>query len=122
VNGEADPVVDLGGCGGCGIACAVACSNEPEAAGQVRRTLLATGAAIAALALVPVAVGGTWLTAVGLVLVVLGATVSVLAGVALRAGPATGQAAVQGAYRLLPLALGGLLASWVAVAVGAVLG
>lgn len=120
MSAEADRVVDLGGCGGC--ACAVACgSNGSAVASQLRRSLVATGAAIAALALVPVAVGGAWLAAAGLALAVLGAAVSALAGLALRAGPGVGEAAVRVAFRCLPLALGGLLASWVGVAVGAIL-
>lgn len=118
MNPDASPAVDLGGCDGCSAGCAVACaSSNPGATADALRLLIATGAAVALLALVPTVAGGAWLAVAALALGGLGAAISVLAVLALRASPGRGEALARAAYRLLPLAVGGLLFSWAVVAV-----
>jgi hypothetical protein len=108
-----DATVDLGGCGGCGIGCAVACDRDAGNAGEeARRVLAATGVGILLLATVPgVVVGGLGLAAAGAVAGV-GALVALLAVLALRRGRPAGDGAARLAFRLVPAGMALLLALW----------
>jgi hypothetical protein len=123
VRHDTGPVVDLGACEGCGLGCAVACAaTRPGVAAEARRLLIATGAALVVLALVPASAGRVWLTAAALFLAGLGAAVSVLAWLARRVAPGAGDRLARAAYRLLPVAVGGLLLAWIAMGATLVMG
>jgi hypothetical protein len=115
-------VVDLGGCEGCGLGCAIACaSGQRDTARHARQVLAATGVALAVLAGVPAVVTAhAWITVLGTVAALAGAVTTVLAVAALRAGRPGGDAAARLAYRVMPLGVAGMAATWLAVAVGLV--
>ncbi len=117
MSAEGGPVVDLGGCEGCGLGCAVACADGSAEPGiEARRLLIATGLGLTLLAAVVVVGTGGWLVAVGLALAALGLAVSLLAGLALRAGRPGGDRPARVAYRLVPVGVAGVLAAWIAMA------
>ncbi len=114
--------IDLGGCEGCSLSCGVTCAAGPsrgaEHADQARQVLLAAGVAVALLALGPALVGGAALApATGAAAVGCAATVAVLAQISRRRGRPGGDVPARAAYRLLPLAVALMLATWVAAIV-----
>jgi hypothetical protein len=114
-SGEA--TIDLGGCEGCGLGCAVACASDDGRPGrEARRVLCATGLGIVLLALVPALLLDGWARAAGAVGGGLGACITVLAALALRRGRPGGDGAARLAFRMVPVAMALLLALWVLVA------
>jgi hypothetical protein len=120
VGGEA---TDLGGCEGCALSCAVACtSGEGDRTREARQVLIGSGAAIVLLSVGPALVARQPLVGtLGLLAATLGAVVAVLAGVAVRAGRPRGDGVARFAFRLLPVGLAGLLSTWVGTVVARVL-
>jgi hypothetical protein len=107
-------VVDLGGCDGCGLGCAVACATGGvDTAREARRVLVATGLALAVLAGAPALVtGAAWVLAAGLATLLAGLVTAGLGLVALGRGRPAGDGAARLAYRLVPLGVAGLLVTW----------
>jgi hypothetical protein len=117
-----EATIDLGGCEGCGIGCAVACASDVDNAGQdARRVLSATGLGIVLLALVPVLLLDGWARALAAAGAALGTWIAVLAVLALRRGRPGGDGAARLAFRLVPLGMAALLVLWVLVAARALL-
>jgi hypothetical protein len=111
-----DATIDLGGCGGCGIGCAVACESDADNGGEdARRVLAATGVGILLLALLPGVVLGGWGRAAAAAVGALGALVALLAVLALRRGRPAGDGPARLAFRLVPAGMALLLASWALV-------
>jgi hypothetical protein len=112
-------VVDLGGCDGCSLGCAVACADgSRDAAAEARRVLAATGIALlllAGVAAVITTVG--WVATLGAAVAALGGGVAALAGVALRAGRPAGDGPARMAFRAVPIGVAGLVAVWCATLV-----
>jgi hypothetical protein len=106
-------VVDLGGCDGCALGCAVTCaSGRPDRPRSARRVLVSSGLAAAVLALGPglVARHPVWSTT-GVATALVGLLVAALAAVALRRGRPAGDGPARAAYRLLGLAVVGVVAT-----------
>lgn len=114
---ESPDVVDLGGCDGCGLGCAVACaSGQRDTARQARQVLVGTGVALLVLCGVPALIAPVgWLTALGALAAGLGLTVAGLAAVALASGRPDGDRWATTAYRLVPAGVGGMVVVWVAL-------
>jgi len=111
--------VDLGGCSGCSLGCAVACSDGREdRATEARQTLVASGLAVVFLAIVP---GLVSRSAVVQVVAAVGAfcgTVTLVAAAyAVRRGRPAGDAAARLGYRVLPAGVAAMAATWVAALV-----
>jgi hypothetical protein len=118
-DAEATGVVELGGCGGCAFGCAVACADgRDDRASEARRVMIGSGVAVVILSVGP---GLVARHAVVLVLAlssaVLGFAAALVSGLALRAGRPGGDRYARIAFRLLPLAVAGM----VLTGVGAVL-
>jgi hypothetical protein len=124
---SADPVgdaaVDLGGCDGCALACAVTCATgDEDRTREARQVLIGSGVAIVLLSVGPALVAGQPVVgALGLLTATLAAVAAVLAGVALRVGRPRDDGAARLAFRLLPVGLVGMLSTWVGVALARVL-
>jgi hypothetical protein len=124
---SADPVgdaaVDLGGCDGCALTCAVTCATgDEDRSREARQVLIGSGVAIVLLSVGPALVARQPVVgALGLLTATLAAVAAVLAGVALRVGRPRGDGAARLAFRLLPVGLVGMLSTWVGVALARVL-
>jgi hypothetical protein len=126
VTGRAEPpgadtpgTVDLGGCGGCALGCAVTCADGGEdEAREARQVLVGSGVAILLLGLGPgLTARHPGVLALGALTAILGGAVAVLATVAVRAGRPAGDRPARLGFRLLPVGVAGMLFT----AVGAVL-
>jgi hypothetical protein len=121
MSGEAGTpgTVDLGGCAGCSLGCAVACADGgDDRALEARQVLIGSGLAILVLGVGPGLVARhAFVLGVGILTALLGAFVAVLAVVAVRAGRPAGDRPARLAFRLLPLGVAGMLLT----GVGAVL-
>jgi hypothetical protein len=125
VTGRADTpgpdtpgTVDLGGCGGCALGCAVTCAEgrEDEAL-EARQVLIGSGVAVLLLGLGPgLTARHPWVLALGVLTAILGSAVAGLAAVAVRAGRPAGDRPARLGFRLLPAGVAGMLLT----AVGAV--
>jgi hypothetical protein len=124
---SADPVgdaaLDLGGCEGCALSCAVTCSTgDDDRVREARRVLIGSGVALLLLSVGPALVARQPLVAaLGLLTAALGAVVAALAGVAVRAGRPRGDRVARLAFRLLPVGLVGMCSTWVGTALARVL-
>jgi hypothetical protein len=117
-----EATIDLGGCEGCGIGCAVACASDGDNPGRdARRVLSATGVGIVVLALVPVLLLDGWARGVAVAGAGLGVWITVLAVVALRQGRPGGDGPARLAFRSVPAGMALLLGLWGLVAVRALL-
>lgn len=115
--------VDLGGCDGCGLGCALTCASQ--SAGRVRRargTLTATGLALLLLGSVPGVVVGSWARVPAAVAALLGVAVALLGAGSRRAHGARGDLAARWAYRLVPAGTAALLVTWLAAVAIALVG
>lgn len=110
-----DEVVDLGGCEGCALGCAVACEGgRQERALEARRVLIGSGIALGILGVGPVlATRQAIVLSLGTVTVVLGLLVALLAGLAVRAGRPRGDRPARWAFRLLPAGVVTMVLAWV---------
>jgi hypothetical protein len=104
-------LLDLGSCGGCALGCAVACeTGDDERALSARQLLVVSGLGAAVLGLGPGLVARhPVVTAIGVATALLGLTVAVLAGVSVRQGRPSGDVPARLAYRVLGLAVAGVL-------------
>jgi hypothetical protein len=124
---NADPVggatVDLGGCEGCALSCAVTCATgDEDRSREARLVLIGSGVALVLLSVGPALVARQPLVgAVGLLTATLGAVAAVLAGVAVRLGRPRGDVVARSAFRILPTALVGMLSTWVGAVLARVL-
>jgi hypothetical protein len=118
-DAEAAEVVDLGGCDGCALGCAVSCAGgRDDRTNGSRQVLVGSGVAVVILSLGPGLVARQAVVLVlGLASAVLGLTVALLSVLALRAGGPGGDRYARTAFRLLPFAVAGM----VSTGVGAVL-
>jgi hypothetical protein len=103
--------LDLGGCEGCALGCAVACADGREdRATAARRVLVGSGVGVLLLSLGPGLVARhAVVLVVGVVGTVLGALVALLAAIALVAGRPAGDRYARLAFRLLPPGIAGML-------------
>ena len=110
--------VDLGGCGGCSLGCAVSCADGREdRATEARQTLVASGVGILFLAVVPgLVVGALVVQALAFTAAWCGATTSALAAVAVRRGRPAGDRPARLAYRILPVGVAAMALTWLAAA------
>jgi hypothetical protein len=106
-------LVDLGGCEGCALGCAVTCEVGDEGrALSARQLLVASGLGAGVLGLGPGLVARhPVVTALGIVTALLGAAVAALAGLAVHRGRPAGDPPARVAYRLLTVAVVGVLAT-----------
>jgi hypothetical protein len=109
-----DETVELGGCQGCSLGCAVACERGDEARAQeARQVLIGSGVGVVMLSIGPGLVARQPLVlAVAVVTAALGVLVAVLAGLAVRAGRPDGDVKARGGFHLLPAAMVGVLITW----------
>jgi hypothetical protein len=113
---DAAGVVELGGCDGCALGCAVACAGgRDDRASEARRVLIGSGLAVAILSVGPGLVARQAVVLfVALVSATLGLAVALLSGLALRAGRPVGDRYARLAFRLLPFGIAGMLLTGVA--------
>ncbi|MBS3941719.1 MAG: hypothetical protein KG028_12245 [Actinobacteria bacterium] len=116
--------VDLGGCGGCSLGCAVSCADGREdRATDARQTLVASGVGILFLAVVPgLVVGALIVQALAFVAAWCGATTAALAALAVRRGRPEGDRPARLAYRVLPAGVAAMTAAWLAAVADFVIG
>lgn len=121
---EGPDAVDLGGCDGCSLGCAVSCADGREdRATEARQTLVASGVAILFLAVVPgLVVGELVVQALAFVAAWCGAVTSGLAAVAVRRARPAGDRPARVAYRVLPAGVAAMALTWIAAAVVFVVG
>ena len=106
--------VDLGGCGGCGLGCAVTCDAPgTDVAIRARQVLIATGIALLLLSAVPGLVVGGWALVPAAATSAAGLVVALAAVLALRRGRGAGDGHARLAYRLVPVGMAGLLVTGV---------
>jgi hypothetical protein len=119
-GGEA---IDLGGCDGCALGCAVTCaSGDEDRAVEARQVLIGSGAGVVLLSVGPGLVARNDLVlAVASLSVVLGALVAVLAALAVRAGRPAGDGRARLAFRLLPVAVLATAVTWVGAVIARLL-
>jgi hypothetical protein len=118
-DAEAAEVVELGGCDGCALGCAVTCADGgADRASEARRVLVGSGLAVVILSVGPGLVARhAAVLVLGLTTAVLGLTVAVLSGLARRGRGHGGDRYARSAFRLLPFAVAGM----VITGIGAVL-
>ncbi|MFA9428982.1 hypothetical protein [Egicoccus sp. AB-alg2] len=111
--------IDLGGCSGCSLGCAVACSDGREdRATEARQTLVASGVAVVFLAVVPGLVSRSLLVqALAALGAACGAATLATAAYAVRRGRPAGDRAARLGFRALPLGVAAMAATWVAALV-----
>jgi hypothetical protein len=114
-----DGTIDLGGCEGCALGCAVACESGDEVrAREARQVLIGSGVGVVMLSIGPGLVARQPLVlAVAVVTAALGVLVAVLAGLAVRAGRPDGDGTARGGFHLLPPAMVGVLITWLGAVV-----
>lgn len=117
--GEPSDAVDLGGCGGCSLGCAVSCAGGREdRAAEARQVLVASGVGILFLAVVPgLVVGALVVQALAFVAAWCGVAITVLAATAVRRGRPGGDRTARFAYRVLPVGVAAMAATWLGAAV-----
>jgi hypothetical protein len=103
--------IELGGCEGCSLGCAVACGDDREdRALEARQVLLGSGLAVVLLSVGPALVARhTLVFGLGMVGALLGLSVAILAGLAVRVGRPAGDRPARLAFRLLPVGIAGML-------------
>jgi hypothetical protein len=105
------PEVDLGGCGGCGLGCALTCDASPRV-GQARQVLAATGVALLVLGVVPGLVVGGWTLLPAALTALAGLLIAACGVHAARSEGSGAQASARVGFRVVPVGVLALGLTW----------